>query len=92
MGMFIRAMIKPQVWLPARTMRLSSSYAIIEYCLSSAEGDASRMLKVPPGFRQEQLPAGWRLVQTAHKWYYGLRIMDEQAQIEGGEEPACTSS
>jgi len=72
-------------------MRLSSSYAIIEYRLSSAEGEAPRMLKVPPGFRLKQLPAGWRLVQMAHRWYYGLRIMDEQAQIEGGGESACTS-
>lgn len=37
------------------------------------------MLIAPQGFRKERVPAGWQIVQIAHRWYYGLRTMEEGA-------------
>ena len=68
-------------------MQLSSSYAIIQDRFSPAEGNASRMMRVPQGARPEQVPAGWRIAQMAHNLYYGLRLLEE-GQMEGGG--ACT--
>ena len=73
-------------------MRLASSCAIIQYRFNLAEGEASRMMIAPRGFRKERVPAGWQIVQCAHRWYYGLRVMEEETQMESRGEWACTSS
>lgn len=72
-------------------MRLASSCAIIQYRVSSSEEDVPRMMIAPRGFRKERVPAGWQIVPVAHRWYYGLRILDEEMQLEGREERACMS-
>lgn len=72
-------------------MRLALSCTIIQCHVSAQEGDALRLMMLPKGFRKQRVPSGWQIVQLSHRWYYGLRILEEEMPLGETGERVCTS-